>query len=344
MEGGIKIDTNDVVSGSMAYNRLEMQISQSLLFAIELYEQEDFLITLDYFDDITIFSDETMNSGICYYQMKSNESITLNYILKEDWLTKLYMHLFDESDIKEIGLIVCNEIKHDRKKLFTQGKIELSNFGEKILSKVKLSLSEKFNCEIDEIDLSKFVFIKTVLTKDTHREFVENAMSKLLMEINPDISVRTAYTVFTSLLEILTNKQSIELPEFCLLEDVKNKKSMSKKEFDKVIKYANKITLPDFQEINRQCYMDMSKEEKYGIAFSRILSDSKRNQKTFYDLLDQIVDCIANINKSTTILEMTMFVKEEIKKREPRNIHILADDYYIETLALCMLVKGDIYE
>lgn len=44
----------DKKSGSLAYNRFEMQISQTLHMAIELYSNLNYLLVLDHYDDITL--------------------------------------------------------------------------------------------------------------------------------------------------------------------------------------------------------------------------------------------------------------------------------------------------
>lgn len=48
----VSIDTK---SGSLAYNRLDMQASQALHMAIELFPNLNYLLVLDHYDDITIF-------------------------------------------------------------------------------------------------------------------------------------------------------------------------------------------------------------------------------------------------------------------------------------------------
>lgn len=87
----VSVDTG---SGSMSYNRFEMQISQTLHMAVELYDSLDYLLILDYYDDITLFDDEKNPEVVSYYQMKSSEdSISLNTAIAEDWLAKLYAQL-----------------------------------------------------------------------------------------------------------------------------------------------------------------------------------------------------------------------------------------------------------
>ena len=77
--------SNDKKSGSLAYNRLDMQISQTLHMAIELYPTLDYLFILDYYDDISIFDHESNPTTVSYYQIKTNEeSISISTALSED--------------------------------------------------------------------------------------------------------------------------------------------------------------------------------------------------------------------------------------------------------------------
>lgn len=103
-----KKSTVDTASGSMAYNRLEMQISQTLHMAIELFNSLDYLLILDYYDDITLFDDDNNPDTVSYYQMKTNdESISINTAISESWLEKLYAQLErPEWIVRELGLLL----------------------------------------------------------------------------------------------------------------------------------------------------------------------------------------------------------------------------------------------
>ena len=50
-KGVIKVDT---ATGSRSFNRLEMQVSQTLHMAIELYDSLNYLLVLDHYDDIRV--------------------------------------------------------------------------------------------------------------------------------------------------------------------------------------------------------------------------------------------------------------------------------------------------
>lgn len=81
----------DKKSGSLAYNRFEMQISQALHMAIELYPNLNYLLVLDHYDDITLFDDDVLPETVSYYQMKTSEdSISIDTAISEDWIATVY--------------------------------------------------------------------------------------------------------------------------------------------------------------------------------------------------------------------------------------------------------------
>ena len=103
----------DTKAGSLAYNRLDMQASQALHMAIELFPNLNYLLVLDHYDDITIFDDDKSPETVSYYQMKTNEeSISINTAISEKWLEKLYKQL-ERPDwiVKELGLITNCPLK-----------------------------------------------------------------------------------------------------------------------------------------------------------------------------------------------------------------------------------------
>ena len=77
----VKIDTT---AGSRSYNRLDIQVSQSLHMAIELYDDLNYLLILDHYDDITIFDMDADPLVVSYYQMKTSDTtITIDSAIKE---------------------------------------------------------------------------------------------------------------------------------------------------------------------------------------------------------------------------------------------------------------------
>ena len=69
----------DTSAGSRSFNRFDMQVSQVLHMAIELYDNLNYLFILDHYDDITLFDLEAEPLVVSYYQMKtSDEMITID--------------------------------------------------------------------------------------------------------------------------------------------------------------------------------------------------------------------------------------------------------------------------
>ena len=103
----------DTKAGSLAYNRFEMQVSQTLHMAIELYSDLNYLLVLDHYDDITLFDDDVAPETVSYYQMKTSEdSISIDTAISEEWVAKLYEQLSDpEWVVKELGLITNCPLK-----------------------------------------------------------------------------------------------------------------------------------------------------------------------------------------------------------------------------------------
>ena len=84
----VKVDT---AAGSRSYNRLDMQVSQTLHMAIELYDSLNYLLILDHYDDITFFDLDKDPLAVSYYQMKTSEdTITIDSAISEGWIAKLY--------------------------------------------------------------------------------------------------------------------------------------------------------------------------------------------------------------------------------------------------------------
>ena len=167
----ISVDTS---SGSLAYNRFEMQVSQTLHMAIELFDSLDYLFVLDYYDDITLFESENTPEFVSYYQMKTNEeSISISTAISEDWIAKLYEQLENpEWIVKELGLITNCPLKISfknkdvngkekwQKELYTSEKTSFSKFNEETISKIKKDIATKKGIQVEDVDLSKFVHMR----------------------------------------------------------------------------------------------------------------------------------------------------------------------------------------
>ena len=181
----VKADTR---SGSLAYNRLDMQVSQAIHMAVELFDNLDYLLVLDHYDDISIFDSENSPAVVSYYQMKSHEeSITISTVIREEWLPKLYQHLSNkEWNVKELGLITPCVLKITasstdgiKGQVFSSEKTPFLSMDSITQAKIKKDIGTALSISPDTVDLSKFVHIRTTLTIAKHRDIAEQNLNEI---------------------------------------------------------------------------------------------------------------------------------------------------------------------
>lgn len=293
---------SDKKAGSLAYNRLDMQISQTLHMAIELYPSLDYLFVLDYYDDISIFNHESNPSSVSYYQLKTNEeSISISTALSEDWLAKLYRHLQDPTWlVNELGLITNCPLKvtstfkdeNGKKKTstvsYTAETTPFSQFNSQTIAAIRRDIAEKLHIPESDVDLSKFVHMRTTLSIPKHSEIVEQEMNDFLRSKHPKISLELAKTIFTTMMDLLHRRQSYELlganESF---EVVRNKKGFSRSEFTRIIDKALTLAIPPFSEIQDHMNYRGKAIYKASYEYSRILEDIQSQQASFVSLFEK---------------------------------------------------------
>lgn len=287
--------TLDSKAGSLAYNRLDFQVSHAMHLAIELYDTLDYLLVMDYYDDIALIHDETEANTISYYQIKTNEeSISINTAISEDWLAKLYLH-FDRPEflVKELGLVtncplrVTNTILNENgnpkktKQKYVSDKTAFSKFNIETLEKIKKDIADKTNKNIDDIDLSNFVHIRTTLSIDKHKDIVEKELTDFLYAKQPKITLDVVKTINSSMIEILTKRQSCEtVSDTDDFTSIVTHKGVSKKDFTRIIKAANMIAIPPFTDIEQILSFG---DEKYSASYeyTKLLEDSQKKSHSF---------------------------------------------------------------
>ncbi len=349
-----KKSTVDTGSGSMAYNRLEMQISQTLHMAIELFDTLDYLLILDYYDDITLFDDDNNPDTVSYYQMKTNdESISINTAISESWLEKLYAQLErPEWIVRELGFITnCplkivttykDEIGKNRrnKELLTSSRTPFTRFNKDTIEKIKKDIATKRGISVDEVDLSKFVHIRTTFSIPNHKEVVENEMTNFLYGKYPKISIDSVKTIYATILELMTRKQQYELlPENAPYEEVRRHKGVTKKDFSRIIETAMSISIPPFEEIQKIANLS---DDKYKASFeyTKIMTDSQRKSDSFSRVFKNLADLHEQQKTlfGETAWQYANRMCDLLYKKNP-NIELIYNRTYICVLSICILIN-----
>lgn len=350
----IKVDT---ASGSRSYNRFEIQISQTLHMAIELYEEINYLLILDYYDDITVFDLDAEPLTVSYYQMKTGEkSFTIDSAIKKNWIAKLYEQLSRPEDwfVKELGLItnVPLEVKYklastDGKKLelvdsLTSDHTPFTKLHQTVQDRIRADIAEKLKIKQEEVDLSKFAHLRTTLSVTSHRDLSEKEMSDFLYGKYPKITIETAKGIYAAMIELLSRRQSYEtLPKDAELSEVRKYKGVTRDDFNRVINQAIVFAMPEYDEVEKYLIPKDEERARVSLAYVTLNGDRiKTGNQTFYELFKAAQAYITSkpYNGENTVLEYCQEATKKIQAENPL-LCIPYDEYYIPVLITCLIIN-----
>ena len=98
------------IAGSRTKNRLTIQISYAIQLIMDFYST-DFLVMMDYIEDVSVISDPDNPSAIHLYQIKTKSTdrqYLLSAVIKDEWFQKLYRNALKYSDYVDSASLVCN--------------------------------------------------------------------------------------------------------------------------------------------------------------------------------------------------------------------------------------------
>ncbi len=170
----------------------------------ELYDSLNYLLILDYYDDITLFDLNSDPLAVSYYQMKTSEdTITIDSAISEGWLAKLHAQFSRPEGwlVKELGLITNTplEIKYtlvsekgrkfNRTNKLSADHTALTKLHQSVQDRIRTDIAEKRGIPADQVDLSKFAHLHTTLTIERHKDIVEKEVQDLQLKTNCQINI-----------------------------------------------------------------------------------------------------------------------------------------------------------
>lgn len=352
----------DLTSGSRSYNRLDMQASQSLHMAIEFYDQFNFDIIGDYYDDIKVLNLDEQPFVVSYYQMKTStdgQAITIDSAIKKDWLAKMYRHL-DRPEgwtVKELGLITnqplyvtfkINDKKGKaitRKEKYEAPHTSFTKFDQSVQNRIRADIAGKCGISINDVDLSKFAHIHTTLTIRKHRELAENELSNFLYDKYPNIKVDTVKGIYKTVIDILTKRQEDEsLPDDAELDEVRKQKGFSKDEFDRIIDKSILLSVPSFEDVCK--YIQASNHsigtEAISLPYVTILTDSnKHGDCTFSMIFNETIKAIKNnpVKSAGNIWSYAQAIEGIVLNKVGPILASICKNSYVAVLVVCILIN-----
>lgn len=340
----------DKTSGSRSYNRIDFQVSQGILFSIEFYDVSDYLIALDYYDDLAIIENTDDQSIVSYYQVKTTEDkFTITSILNEEWLVDLYDHLAEENGfdaVGELGLITNCRVENknhreDEPKYINNvpGKTKLSALRGDTAELIKKDIAEKLGIEVDEIDLSKLVIIQTTLDIHSHEHFARLNFIDFVNGKLGNVGIDVVRAAYESLRDKFDKCQRFELPEFAEQIEVQAKKCISKAVLTESLQTIAEIDFPLIE--NLLLLVPEENKQGFSVAYANAISDNLRAVDNVITVQKRIKTIVSELNLSEPYMTWAnaCVIRDKYYERYPQEFFLpySVNEDYILVLAFVVL-------
>lgn len=272
----------------MAYNRLDLQVSQAVLFAVKFYDKDDFLIVMDQFDDVSVFDKAIKPKNVEFYQLKTNDvSISFSTIISEKWLAKLYKQKERKFNVTQL-VLMTNCALQDGTTKFTKDEINFEKLNKDLKKRIVDHLHKELGIPQKDIDVSNMFHMRTKLSLMDHKNQAEKEITDFLGKMYPNIKVETAKCVSNSLVSLLSERQSYEkISSDADFKKIREKKGVSKKDFNDIIERTLLKSLPDFMILNKYVAFPDAKEACYEHA--QLQLDLMGNDQYLNNMVNKIV-------------------------------------------------------
>jgi len=242
-------------SGPIATNRFDFQKDWAICKILELHQKpDDYLLTLEYYDDVIVFDSSTDPQKISFYQVKTNKAKnwTLNSLIARkkgkngdlnSHLGKLYDHIEKFGDVVEsLNFVTNNKIKG---KLKNNNNCEDTNdfccadLDKKELDKIITELKKEHSLNTLK-EFEKLTFFKLgELSIDKHTELTKASLADFLDKNLPDVRYQIA-PLYKSIFDEIRMKSNVE-KTISNFEELKIKKSISRENFNSYLEELAKV-------------------------------------------------------------------------------------------------------
>ena len=330
------------IFGSRSKNRLSIQISYAIDLIIEFYPL-DYLILMDYIEDVSVIENPEEPNKIYLYQIKTKKegsNFDFAAIIRDEWFQKLYSNGLKYADYVESANLVCNaDIIHGKKSILINEKTNIgSDIPDEKVTKIKNAVAEYNKMSVDDVDLSSYYIIKTELTTKNHKSDAAYKFETFLSNQSNDVQVVTARALYNIIYDKLDNAFNTEINEDCNnINEIFKNKGLSSKEIKDIINCGIAVQLPDKERLFSEFSISsLLEKNKYSNAYKKIKLDMLKDSKTHRNVINNICKCITEAVSSG--IDDNAGVLEYVNK----NLNIkstLFDNDYINLLIMILILK-----
>ncbi|GAA6427065.1 dsDNA nuclease domain-containing protein [Dielma fastidiosa] len=334
------------IAGSRTKNRLTVQISYAMQLIMDFYSTE-FLVMMDYIEDVSIICNPTNPSEIHLYQVKTkspDKQYSFTTIIKDKWYQELYNNAKKYQGFIRSAAVVCNtDVVHNNKNVFPNAKTRLDEKSiQKNIKKIQEAIAKDQKIKEEEVDLSKFYFIRSSLSTKGHKEEVEHEFEDFLLTKDPELQVATVKSIYNLLYDGLDEKFNNEIDENCTdLKEIFNQKGINSRDIKDVISCGLAIQIPTldklFSDFNITSVLE---RKKYAMQYRQIKMDMYSDMMVFVETKKIVLKLIEEVNQSgiDDMPEILLSVHEQVTKNNLISA-VYAEEYYLKILIMILIYR-----
>lgn len=334
------------IAGSRTKNRLTVQISYAIQLIMDFYST-DFLIMMDYIEDVSVISNPDNPSAIHLYQIKtksSDKQYQLSAVIKDEWFQKLYKNAAKYGEYVDDASLVCNTgIVVSGNEVFPNERTCLDDKAVQANAhKIRKAIAKDLNVSESEIDLSKFFFVRSTLSTKGHKTEVEYLFQNFLLEQDSDLQVATAKSIFSLLYDELDKRFNEEVSEDCSdIQEIFRKKGLDGKSIKEIIACGLAIQIPTPDKFFADFKItSVAERKRYMSQYRQIKMDMYSNISLFVALKKTLLGFIEaenlnGVDDMPGLLE-AVFSKAENCESIPISYQ---DEHYLKMLIMILIYK-----
>lgn len=238
-------------SGTSSSNRFDYQQDWAICKLLELFKSgNDFLMLLDYHDDVVVLDSESNPQSMGFYQLKTKDSgnWTLNALVKRkegkngplsSIIGKLYgckMTFPDHTlSLNFVSNASCSlELKDKKQKCVDKRLIKFSELSSTSITEItnKIKIEHSLADEPDLVDIM-FFHVSDLILND-RETYVKGKLSDFMEELNPQGKFKISL-IYTTIFDEIKRKNNYEL-EITDFDELLKHKSISKSYFQSILK------------------------------------------------------------------------------------------------------------
>lgn len=334
------------IAGSRTKNRLTVQISYAIQLIMDLYTT-DYLVLMDYIEDISIITNPDNPSDIHLYQVKTkstDKQYALSTVIRDQWYQKLYENAKKYNEFLGSASVVCNtDIVHSGKEVFPNAKTSLKGIEKNNnIKKLKVAIARDLNISENDVDLSKFYFVRSFLSVKGHKNEVEHEFENFLLEKDSELQVATVKSIYKLIYDKLDEKFNNEINEDCSdINEIFDKKGIDGREIESIVACGLAIQIPTPDKLFSEFGVTaISEKRKYSSLYTQIKMDMYSNISIFIKLKENLLAIIKDVNESG--VEKMSELLEKVKLQAISNNIIptaYRDEYYIKLLIMILIFR-----